>query len=181
MSIYLFKTRRQLWTPVDGLSKINIFLLILGVLLGIGGGYITESINQKSMIIKNVSTLLSNLKSKISALARARHHGGVSIERAKELIYTNPWLLILDVRTMMEFEHGHVPDAMNIPLSELQKRLGELNKTDEILVYCWAGQRSSLAVEILADNGFIGVYNLLGGIEAWVQGGHPTREGCECG
>lgn len=131
--------------------------------------------------ISSYKTLISHLKSQISALARARIYGDVSVEQAKELIETNTWLLILDVRTKLEFENGHIEGAINIPLSELEKRLGELNKTDEILVYCWAGQRSSQAVEILADNGFIGVYNMLNGIEAWIQGGHPTREGCGCG
>lgn len=101
-------------------------------------------------------------------------YGDITVEQAKELIETNPSLVILDVRTDWEFEEGHIEGAINIPVEELQQRLGELNPGDEILVYCRVGNRSRRAAQILADNGFSRIYNMLGGIEAWKQAGYPT-------
>lgn len=107
-------------------------------------------------------------------------YGDITVEQAKELIETNPSLVILDVRTDWEFEDGHIEGAINIPVEGLQQRLGELNPSYEILVYCRTGNRSRRAVQILADNGFSRVYHVLGGIEAWKQTGYPTAKGCEC-
>lgn len=101
-------------------------------------------------------------------------YGDITVEQAKKLIETKPSLVILDVRTVWEFEDGHIEGAINIPVEELQQRLGELNLSDEILVYCRTGNRSRRAVQILADNGFSSVYHMLGGIEAWKQAGCPT-------
>lgn len=49
-----------------------------------------------------------------------------------------------------------------------------MNKTDEILVYCRTGGRSSTASQILVDNGFLYVYNMLGGITVWIDEGYPV-------
>jgi rhodanese-related sulfurtransferase len=68
--------------------------------------------------------------------------------------------LIVDVRTPQEFKSGAYPDAVNIPLDELPKRINELgSKTREIIVYCASGARSSYAMQILVKNGFVKVSN----------------------
>lgn len=103
-------------------------------------------------------------------------YGDITVEQAKELIETNPSLVILDVRTEWEFGNGHIEEAINIPVDDLQGKLGELNRNDEILVYCRTGVRSSRAMQILIENGFTKVYNMLGGIEAWKQAGYTTEK-----
>ena len=125
---------------------------------------------------------VSDLESQISIL-RARVdilYGDITVEQAKELVETIESSVILDVRTVEEFETGHIEGAVNIPVDELQERLGELEKSDEIMVYCRSGVRSSRAMKILADNGFSKVYNMLGGIEAWEQAGYLTLENMSC-
>jgi NADPH-dependent 2,4-dienoyl-CoA reductase/sulfur reductase-like enzyme/rhodanese-related sulfurtransferase len=62
--------------------------------------------------------------------------------------------LILDVRDPAEFESGHIPGAVNIPLNELRARLSELPKDKEIWVNCKVGQRSYYANRVLLQNGF---------------------------
>ncbi len=78
-------------------------------------------------------------------------------------------VLLLDVRTPEEFEQGHISGALNIPVQELESRIGELEKykNSEIVVYCRSGNRSRRASEILVRNGFKKVYNLVGGIIEW--------------
>ena len=91
----------------------------------------------------------------------------VDVSQAKQMIDSNPDLVILDVRTQSEYDAGHIQNATLIPVSELGGRLGELDKNREILVYCASGGRSATASQTLVENGFSKVYNMLGGITAW--------------
>jgi len=75
--------------------------------------------------------------------------------------------LILDVREAAEFAFGHVPGAKSIPLGELDGRLSELDKDQEIYVICRTGTRSDMAAHMLAENGFKKVYNVLPGMNNW--------------
>ena len=153
--------------------QLNIALLVIGLILGAGGGFIASFVtNQQKINLYEQQN--SELKLQISSLSFVRNYGDVSIEQAKELVEKYPWLLILDVRTMSEFQSGHIEEAMNIPIDELQTRIGELNKSIEIIVYCGSGHRSSQAIKILVDNGFIGLYNMADGIGSWVQAGYST-------
>jgi len=81
-----------------------------------------------------------------------------------ELAASRAWLL--DVRTSQEFEAGHVPAAVNIPIDELRERLSELPSDREIVAYCQVGQRGYLATRILLQHGF-SVRNLSGGYQAY--------------
>lgn len=69
---------------------------------------------------------------------------------------------ILDVRQPEEVMFGTIPGAMNIPLSELRDRLGELDRTKEYVTSCAIGLRGYIAARILAQNGFK-VKNMMGG------------------
>ena len=95
----------------------------------------------------------------------------VTVDEAQQLISEESDLLILDVRTQQEYNSGHIPNAILIPVGELEDRLGELDETKPILVYCKSGVRSAQARQILVDNGFPEVYNLEGGIVAWQEAG----------
>jgi len=96
----------------------------------------------------------------------------VNISEAKQMIESNPDLVILDVRTQGEYDEGHIENAVLIPVSELEERLDELDKEKDTLVYCRSGGRSVTASQILVDNGFVSVYNMLGGITAWRNSGY---------
>ncbi|UCE96342.1 MAG: hypothetical protein JSV51_01665 [Candidatus Bathyarchaeota archaeon] len=98
----------------------------------------------------------------------------VTALEAYNMLGSNMFNLVLDVRTQSEYNSGHLRNAKLIPVSELASRLDELNPTDEILVYCHAGSRSSTASQILVDNGFQNIYNMLGGITAWIVEGYPV-------
>ena len=78
--------------------------------------------------------------------------------------------LLLDVRSPDEYERGHIPGAMNIPLEELRTHLGQLPKEREIQLVCGVGQRAYYATRILMQNGFQ-VKILSGGMqtfETWI-------------
>ena len=98
----------------------------------------------------------------------------VTVQEAKAMIDSDPSLVILDVRTQGEYDSGHIRNARLVPVGELQGRLAELNKTASILVYCRTGVRSSNASQILTDNGFLHVYNMIGGTTSWVSTGYSV-------
>ena len=67
---------------------------------------------------------------------------------------------IVDVRTQSEYEQGHYPDEINIPLNELPQRLDEFKEMKKpIVAYCRSGARSGMAVSLLQQNGLSEVYN----------------------
>lgn len=72
--------------------------------------------------------------------------------------------VLLDVRTVPEFEQGHLPGSVNLPLAELDQRYAELSKDLPIIVVCHAGVRSAYALEILEERGFRDIRHLPGGL-----------------
>ncbi len=79
--------------------------------------------------------------------------------------------VLLDVREQDEWDAGHAPNAIHIPLAELPGRLGELPETDETVpVACRGGGRSSRAVAWLLQQGY-DVANLTGGMKSWQAAG----------
>jgi rhodanese-related sulfurtransferase len=101
-------------------------------------------------------------------------YGDVSVQEAKVLIDEKPSLVILDVRTVTEFNDGHIEGATNIPVDELADRLSEFNTSDEILVYCRTGNRSATAMSILEDAGYTRLFHIHEGISVWIQQGYPV-------
>jgi len=73
---------------------------------------------------------------------------------------------LLDVRTPQEFESGHIPGAVNIPVDGLRSRLGELPRDRKIAAYCQVGQRGYLATRILLQSGFSAA-NIGGGYKTY--------------
>jgi rhodanese-related sulfurtransferase/rubrerythrin len=75
--------------------------------------------------------------------------------------------LLLDVRQPEEYEAGHIPGAMLIPLGELEGRQEELERDKKIITYCRSGHRSMAAAIALCELGFKDVHHLEGGILNW--------------
>ena len=72
--------------------------------------------------------------------------------------------IVIDVRTLEEFESGHIEDSSNIEWQEISSIADSINKDQKIYLYCRSGRRSQNATDILADLGYKDVTNL-GGIK----------------
>jgi rhodanese-related sulfurtransferase len=99
-------------------------------------------------------------------------------------------VFLLDVRTPSEYNYSHIEGAKLIPLKNvpihdpvnlsddrlLPNRIKELpkDKSTKIVVYCYTGKRGSIAGQMIADAGYKKVYNLQGGLPAWVSEGYPV-------
>ena len=77
--------------------------------------------------------------------------------------------ILLDVRENSELTQGVIKGAKHIPMSNLSKRVSELEKFKDrkVIAYCRSGQRSSHACRVLKKNDFMDVYHLAGGVVAW--------------
>jgi rhodanese-related sulfurtransferase len=76
-------------------------------------------------------------------------------------------ITLLDVRVPEEVAIAALPGSRNIPMSEIQSRLSELDPATPIVVLCHHGVRSEMAGRFLERNGFADVAHLAGGIDAW--------------
>ena len=75
-------------------------------------------------------------------------------------------LTLLDVREAWELGIANVPGVVHIPMGEVAERLGELDRSREVVVLCRSGRRSLEVARFLQQNGFNAV-NLAGGVLAW--------------
>lgn len=84
--------------------------------------------------------------------------------------------LLLDVRDGAAFAAAHLRDARNIPLAELPKRLGEIDKfkAKAVIVICASGSASARAARQLRAAGFTNVASLSGGLTGWQAQGLPV-------
>lgn len=78
---------------------------------------------------------------------------------------------LIDVRSPMEVASGAIPGATNIPLHLLPMSVEKIPDDSEVILYCRTGARSAQACAYLTSLGKGNVYNLRGGIMAWLQGG----------
>ena len=93
----------------------------------------------------------------------------VSPLEAKKLIETCPDLQLIDVRSPQEYQSGALPDSRLIPFWDFTKGRYELAKDKPILLVCAVGGRSLAVGQLLASQGYREVYNLRGGLDAWVS------------
>jgi rhodanese-related sulfurtransferase len=74
---------------------------------------------------------------------------------------------LVDVRTLVEFESGHIEGAENVPVDEVTTAVASWDKAAPVVLYCATGSRSLNASGYLKEQGFSHVYNLASGIAAW--------------
>jgi len=91
----------------------------------------------------------------------------------KEWMQQKSDICILDVRSVDEYNSGHIPGAINISYKEVSTHLDELKSFAEknVVVYCERGVRARIAQKALEKAGFSGVYHLTGGMARWREAG----------
>jgi len=98
----------------------------------------------------------------------------ITVEQLKSKIDRGDDFFLLDVREPNEFQICRIAGATLIPLGELARRTGELDRDREMVVQCKVGARSARAVSLLQERGFTRVSNLKGGILAWIDRVDPS-------
>jgi rhodanese-related sulfurtransferase len=83
--------------------------------------------------------------------------------------------VLVDVREVEEFEQGHIPGAVNIPLNDVPARINEITTEKPVVLVCSRGSRSGMAAEFLEGHGYRDLYNLVDGTLGWMMRGLPTE------
>ncbi len=101
----------------------------------------------------------------------------IGVEDAANYIFEVEPVLI-DVRTVGEFEDGYLEGAVNFPVTELDQYLGDMpaDLDTPILIYCAAGTRGFWAQAYVTSLGYNNVQNMRGGYNAWTEAGYPTAD-----
>ncbi len=88
------------------------------------------------------------------------------------MIQNHEPLQLVDVRSPGEYAAGHVPQAINVPLEQLEARFDDLTKGN-VAVLCQSGRRAGMACEVLKDH-HDGLLLVEGGTQEWINLGYPT-------
>ncbi len=97
----------------------------------------------------------------------------ITVEELKSKLDKKETFVLLDVREPHEYEIAKIPGSRLIPLGELDKRVGELDKSAKLVVHCKMGGRSARAVQFLRARGFDAT-NVAGGIHDWSERIDPS-------
>lgn len=122
----------------------------------------------------------ATLLSACNSLGQHPEEGGILENISKDLFAQKikDDVLILDVRTPDETQLGIIEGAtlINIYDDDFETKIDLMEKSKPILVYCASGGRSSQAATILAEHGFMEIYNLEGGLYGWQNAGFPVTQ-----
>lgn len=92
----------------------------------------------------------------------------LSQQEAAKIMDNNPDCMIVDVRTQTEYDGGHIPGAVCVPVDDIRQGHTDAfpDKHQVLLIYCYAGRRAADAAQILASMGYTNAYEF-GGIVDW--------------
>ena len=110
--------------------------------------------------------------------AYSESYNNISVKTARKMIKKSKHsdLLILDVRTEAEYSMTHLYNAVQLSLDDLEDSISKIEEYMDniVIVYCKSGGRSKNSSQILVDEGFSSVYNMEGGILAWIDAEYPV-------
>ena len=103
------------------------------------------------------------------------HVGQLSIEELHEMSIGESEMVLVDVRSVTEYENFHIEGTINIPLPDLRTRYRELDPDAPTAVICGGGQRSSTGTSLLKQRGFRNLFNVGGGMAGYSAAGYAAE------
>jgi rhodanese-related sulfurtransferase len=121
-------------------------------------------------VVAAIVVLVFELRERVQAFA------ALSAPQAVRLI--NQGALVIDLRSKALFDAGHIVDARNVPAAELPSQADSLKKWRDrnVITYCDSGNNGASAARALIKLGFTKVFNLQGGLNAWVKDNMPLAK-----
>ena len=103
----------------------------------------------------------------------------ISVDELYRLMDQGTAPIVVDVRSQIarSLEPRHIPGALHLPMHGFEEHIKELPRDRDIVLYCTCPNEASAAqvAKLLIDSGFVRVRPLLGGLEAWIEAGHPVE------
>lgn len=142
----------------------KIMMILVGSLM-ILSGCNQEQAKQESATVAKKEAVAAAAPAANSASTLSLATQTIDWAKAKQM--ADAGAIFVDVRSPGEYNLGYVPYAVNIPLQEVPRRLAELPKDKDLLIYCKSGRRSASATNYLLQNGYEKVFNVAGGFLAY--------------
>jgi rhodanese-related sulfurtransferase len=122
-----------------------------------------------------IAVLVYELRERIQSFA--------SLSSMQAVRLMNQGALVLDLRGRESYDAGHIGDARNVPAADLPNQLESLKKWREksVITYCDSGRDGAIAARTLQKQGFTKVFNLDGGLNAWLKDNLPLAKGSQGG
>ncbi|MGC4035126.1 MAG: rhodanese-like domain-containing protein [Chitinophagaceae bacterium] len=140
---------------------------------------VTEAGREKETIIRLARVGFDKIKGYLNGGYEAWKNAGEEVDmiinvEADELMMDIPFddnLIVIDVRKPVEFADGHLKDALNMPLAELNDpaNMANINEESNVYVHCASGYRSIIASSLLKRQGIHNIRNVVGGWDAIKQ------------
>lgn len=157
------RSRSYFFILYQSVMKISIAVSAILILMGLSGVIKGELTPTSIGLI--VMGLVSGVFSYMKNLKDAKYR--IDADSARNMVKSEEAVLV-DVRESNEYESGHIPGSVSVPLSvfdgKIEKTVKDKNKT--VIVYCQSGGRSAMALRALVGKGYTSVYDL-GGINSW--------------
>ncbi|MBU5266441.1 FAD-dependent oxidoreductase [Virgibacillus proomii] len=159
--IYEYPTGKILGAQAIGKGNVDKRIDVIAAMITMGGTL--EDLKELELCYSPMFGTAKDVVNLAALVALNRLNGEfkqVPVTKVRELIENNAF--IIDVREKHEYEKGHLKNAVNIPLSELRDRLGEIPQDKPVYVHCRSSQRSYNAVMALQQLGYTNIYNISG-------------------
>ncbi|WDV44978.1 rhodanese-like domain-containing protein [Clostridiaceae bacterium M8S5] len=103
-----------------------------------------------------------------AVIVQASGYQKITPQEGKHMLDSDPSIKLLDVRNSWEYEQGHIPNSILLPMYQIEDEVETLipDKDTKIIVYCRSGRRSKLSANKLISMGYTNVYDM-GGILDW--------------
>lgn len=137
---------------------------------------LTEFIGNHPLLFAALGVILALLAKELIGNVLQKHASASPMEATALINHEDA--IMLDIRSQSEFDEGHILNAIHIPLTEINNRIKEIEKHKDkpIIVSCRTGDRSATACRQLAQQGFLSLYNLEGGLLAWKDANLPISK-----
>ncbi|MDN5844247.1 MAG: rhodanese-like domain-containing protein [Alcaligenaceae bacterium] len=109
------------------------------------------------------------------SLSKGRPGGRIDLNEAIQQVNREHGLF-LDIRPAEEFKAGSIPQSRNVPVEDLDAKMGTLPKDKPLILVCARGRAAQQVAARLRKQGFDQVSCLNGGLDSWVQGGMPLAK-----
>ena len=109
---------------------------------------------------------------------RERLQAFAALSSTQAVRLMNQGALVLDVRAKDSYDAGHIRDARNVPAADLESQAESLKKWRDksVITYCDSGTSGASGARTLMKLGFVKVFNLHGGLNAWVKDNLPLTK-----
>lgn len=111
----------------------------------------------------------------LSSLPENSYYAIKQVNQVKS-IFKDKQALLVDVRQPGEYRSGHIPNAINLPLSTLTENLDQIPHNRPVIFYCSTGYRTAIAVMSLRLLGYDNVTGFAPSIEGWKSAGEPLEK-----